>query len=429
MKKAVLVVPISILILAAIVLAVFTYGQSGKEEPSAVAEDVKQDDEAQEVQTRIVSSSGMAAGVFSLGPSGIGMEECSEGLCKTGEYYESLESTWANPDVVGVYVRLPWDSVHTDLDTFDFTTLDHELNKAVEYNKYVSLSFSAGNDDIPEWIFTEGGVTPYEFQDGGSNLEPGQCGTRMTLGDPTDEEYQKHYFDLIRAAGEHIQSEPEWLDSLAYFKISGANLYTHEFRLPNNCDPACEICNTEVWAEAGYTPEGIYQFVLNQMDVIQEVLPGKPMVYQLIQDGLPWINNEGDYLQADGTSSGDPVLRSVEQVEEIIRRGSEAYGPLFVVAHNGLGTMGRPNRWVINAGEKGQPTGFQTKNLGELSTPEELQMALENLWENTTAHYIEAYEQLIWEIGENGNELVPDSEAEINTLEEWNQQLQSRVEN
>ncbi|MEK7146107.1 MAG: hypothetical protein AAB802_02890, partial [Patescibacteria group bacterium] len=77
MKKAVLVVPISILILAAIVLAVFTYGQSGKEEPSAVAEDVKQDDEAQEVQTRIVSSSGMAAGVFSLGPSGIGSEECS----------------------------------------------------------------------------------------------------------------------------------------------------------------------------------------------------------------------------------------------------------------------------------------------------------------------------------------------------------------
>lgn len=399
---------------------------------------------APEIEQEIeIGTSRLYPGVYSLGPAEQGWEELNSGetcrdgetphfsingitLCKSGEFYESLESTWANPDIVGVYVRLPWDNVHEGPNRFNFSTLDHELEQAVKYGKYVSLSFSAGRGDIPEWIFEEGGVEAYEFQDGGSDLEAGQCGSRMTLGDPTDEEYQKHYFDLIRAVGEHIQERPEWFDAIAYFKISGANLYTHEFRLPKNCDAACEICNTEVWAEAGYTPEGIYQFVANQMDVIQEVLPGKPMMYQLIQDGLPWINNEGDYLQADGSSSGAPVIRSVEQVEEIIKRGSEAYGPLFVVAHDGLGTTKQPNRWVVQAGERGQPTAFQTRNLGDINTPAQLQMALENLWKNSTAHYLEAYEQIIWEIGNNDNVLVPDSESEINTLAEWNEQLQSR---
>ncbi len=400
-------------------------------------------------QNRVeLNTEGLVKGVFSLGPAEEGLVEtelskgeCPNGqsariksgdfgLCNLGQMYESMDSTWVNPDVVGVYVRIPWDEIHVapgaKSQSFDFTILDHEFEQAVKYGKFVSLSFSAGQDDIPTWLFKEGGVEALEFQDGGSQLEPGQCGSRMTLGDPTDDKYQQHYFEMIRGVGEYINSLPEWRERLAYFKISGANLYSHEFRLPNNCDPACDICNTEVWAKAGYTPDGIYAFVLNQMDVIQEVFPGTPMVYQLIQDGLPWINNQGDYLQADGTSSGAPVTRSVEQVEEIIRLGSEQYGPLFVVAHNGLGPTGKPNRWVTKAGKDGQPTGFQTRNLSDIYTTAQLQDTFENLWDNSTGHYLEVYEQLIWLAAQNDNQLVPENKSEINTLGEWTDLLQTR---
>ena len=354
----------------------------------------------------------LVGGVFSLGP--------------TEPPYQSQEATWDNPDIVGVYIRLPWDSVHKGPGSFDFSVLDHELEQAVNHGKYVSLSFSAGKDDIPDWVFARGGVTPYEFQDGGSQLEAGQCGAKMTLGNPTDEAYQARYFELLRGVGEHLKTKTEWYNALAYVKISGANLFTHEFRLPNSCNPGC-LCNTEVWARAGYTPEGIYAFVLNQMAVLQEVFPGKPMMFQLIQDGLPWVNDDGDYLLSNGKSSGGKLVRSAEQVEEIIARASEAYGPLFVVAHNGLQPDHTPNRWVTKAGKNGQPTAFQTTNLQDLSTPADLQTALENLWDNTSAHYVEAYERVLLEVQEQNNQLVPDSQAETNTLSEWNEKLQSRL--
>ncbi|MEK7183776.1 MAG: hypothetical protein AAB776_04045, partial [Patescibacteria group bacterium] len=165
-----------------------------------------------QIEPVTVEPEGLVPGIFSLGPAGDGFVEetlldgrCKNGdlpeasagesgLCAGGRAYESLDSTWANPDVVGVYVRLPWESIHkapgTKKTSFDFTILDHELNQAVKHQKRVMLSFSAGKGDLPDWLFTEGGVEPLQFQDGGSKLEAGQCGSRMTLGDPTDENYQ-----------------------------------------------------------------------------------------------------------------------------------------------------------------------------------------------------------------------------------------------
>lgn len=375
-------------------------------------------------------------GIFALGNDGQGWRETSvtacpanrmgnlvnadRVLCRAGEAYETLDSTWADPDVVGAYVRLPWSAVQlapgTDDDNFDFSALDRELDQAVRYGKKISLSFGAGADGTPLWL-REAGIQTYVFQDGGSDLAAGSCGRTMTLGNPTDLAYQAEYFNLIRKAGEHIQTTPDWFDAIAYFKISGANLFTHEMRLPNRCMPGC-ICNSEVWSEAGYTPEGMAAFVANQMAVIQEALPGKPMVYQVIQDGLPDIGN-------DGATTGSTVVRSTDQLDEILNQGSDAYGPLFVVAHNGLGTVVLPNPWVVRYGNQGQPTGFQTRNPSEIRSGASLQSALENLWDNTTAQYLEVYEEVLWKIRAQG-ELVDDSVTTTNTLAEWNDLLQTR---
>ncbi|HRH32515.1 MAG TPA: hypothetical protein PLK06_04290, partial [bacterium] len=102
-------------------------------------------------------------------------------------------------------------------------------------------------------------------------------------------------------------------------------------------------------------------------------------------------------------------------------------GPLFVVSHNGLGPDHEPNRWVIRAGKAGQPTLFQTMNLTKVQNTADLQATLENLWNNTDAHYLEVYQQILLEAEAQDGRLVPDTDAEVNTLQEWNEELQSRA--
>ena len=81
----------------------------------------------------------------------------------------------------------------------------------------------------------------------------------MTLGNPTEIAYQNRYFDLLRKVAAHIKSRADWYRALAYIKPSGANLFTHENRLPKRCTPGC-ICNTQLFAQHGYTPAGLYAF-------------------------------------------------------------------------------------------------------------------------------------------------------------------------
>ncbi len=394
----------------------------------------------------------LVTGVFSLGPYEEALvetqlastENCPNGmppnvrvggtgLCKVEDWNLSLDTTWANPDIVGVLVRLPWNQVQlapgTEDRNFDFTALDHELNQAVKYNKSMSLVISAGDRGTPDWLFTEGGVQGYDFEDSGDDLATDKCGLKLHLGNPTDPAYQQHYFDMLHKTFEHIKTRNEWVNALAYIKISGANLITSEARLPSRCKAGC-ICNTQVWAEAGYTPSGLHDFYLQQMDLIQQDLPGKYMGYMLIQGGWPKVNDQGDYEMANGQSSGGEIKGSGVQVTEFIGKASERFGDLFVVSHNGLGPIvtDRPNPWVLKAGEAGQPTTFQTQNNKKVPDPAALQETLENLWENSDAFMLEAYEDVLWEAYQNGNELVPDNQAETNTLAEWNEELRSRVE-
>ncbi len=83
----------------------------------------------------------------------------------------------------------------------------------------------------------------------------------MELGSPADPNYRLHYFNLLKAAARHIRERNAWYRALAYVKPSGANLFSHENRLPNNCEAQCEVCNPQVWAEQGdYTPTALYEF-------------------------------------------------------------------------------------------------------------------------------------------------------------------------
>jgi hypothetical protein len=298
-----------------------------------------------------------ASGIFTLGPDGPGSTIETAGapnstcdynqapdkvgrqyLCNTGELYATMDWTWQNPNFTGVFIRLRWDEVNPGPGVYDWTAMDREIEKAVRNGKLYSLSFKAGSKGTPQWIFDPAiaGATAVErltFRDAGDGEQPG-CGTLMDLGSPADPNYRRHYFALWQAAARHIRERNAWYRALAYVKPSGANLFSHENRLPKNCEPNCAICNPQVWAERGhYTPEALYEFYRQQTALLAAEFPDKDMSYALIQAGFPLVNDNGEYKEPLTL----PLPRGTEQTEQILAQGRKDHGLRFIVQHNGLG--------------------------------------------------------------------------------------------
>jgi len=403
-----------------------------------------------------------ASGIYTLGPDGEGFVIETRGmpnptcdylrspaqvgnqyLCPTGANYATMDWTWQNPNLTGVFIRLRWDEVNPALGVYDWTAMDREIEQAVRNGKLYSLSFKAGAKGTPQWIFDPAiaganVVKRLSFQD--DDDESG-CGVKMDLGSPADPNYRRLYFDLWKAAAQRIRSRNAWFRALAYVKPSGANLFSHENRLPNGCETGC-ICNPQVWAEqGGYTPKALYEFYSLQTAMLAAEFPGKEMSYQLIQAGFPLVNDNGEHKEPLTT----PLPRGSGQTEKILAQGRHDHGLRFIVQHNGLGPKpqdqvnpkppcpnegkhpavrpfggvgsGCPNRWVLEEGEAGQITGFQTNNANGVANAIELESTLQNAWDNSDAIFVEIYEQRFWEAEVGGPVLNP--RASGRTIADW----------
>jgi len=359
----------------------------------------------------------------------------SQMLCRSGAYEATLNDTWQDPSLSGVFIRLLWSDVQkapgTADSSFDFTVMDREITQAVKNGKVYSLGVKAGNDGTPAWLFTNG-ITELKLQDSGSS-DP-DCGPHMSLGNPTEPAYQNAYFDLLRKVAAHIKSRADWYRALAFIKVSGANLFSHENRLPKRCSPGC-ICNTQVFAQNGYTPNGLYAFYQAQADLLAAEFPGKTMNYALIQDGFPQVNNNGDYEKSDGTSSGGKLPGVTEQTQTIMDNGQAAHGLAFSVAHNGLQVKrsdncltnrngaGCPNKFVLQEGAEGQVTGFQTVN--DLAGSANTDSALQNALQNSQGIYVELYEDDFWEAVHQPNGVLDPFGSGL-TMSQWATEFQNR---
>lgn len=348
-------------------------------------------------------------GPFELRASGTGGH-----LCASGARGASMDSTWQDPAISGVFVQRLWRDVHLGPGRFDFDALDVELEQAVRNGKLYSLAFGAGRNGTPPWIFELGGVPRLTLQDQPSNPSiPTDCGPLMDLGPPFDLLYQTHYFELLSAVAQHIKSRADWYRALAYIKPSGANLFTNENRLPKACEPNC-ICNTAVWSEAGYTSTRLQAFYTVQANLMAREFPGKTLSYQVIQAGFPRINADGGYVGLDGVlTAGAAEIGGVAQTQAILDEGQALYGLLFASQHNGLqpdpghdclsNDTGCPQPMVVNEGREGQLIAFQTQNIQEITTNEQLESAFENAWNHSTAGMVEIYEERAWEARIDGN--------------------------
>ncbi len=384
-------------------------------------------------------------------------------LCRAGVFQATMDTTWQNPNLTGVFIRLLWNQVQiapgaADAN-FDFSILDREVQKAVDNGKVFSLGIRAGSDGTPDWIFSTdatgaprpgggGGVARLALQDFGDDDNSG-CGVKMDLGSPTDLNYQKHYFDVLTKVAGRIKTRADWYRALAYIKPSGANLFTHENRLPKFCTPGCAICNPQVFAQHGYTPSGLYAFYRNQADLLRAQFPRKALSYALIQAGFPKVNETGGWEQSDGSSSnGLPLPSGTEQTERILTNGRIDHGSFFAVQHNGLGPVppprtclnegvhpvrapfvpdgaGCPNRWVLQSGIDGFPTtitGWQTSNAQKVGTPGQLDGTFQNALSNSDGSFEEIYEERFWEAINTNQGTLPSGK----TIGAWSEEFHSR---
>ncbi len=301
----------------------------------------------------------------------------------------TLDTTWSNPDLTGIIIRINWSDIQIDnqgVIEFRWDDLDREMNKAVTNGKLFTLDVRAAKAGTPTWIFNNyagpaapGPVTPLTFKDWGSEASPpgNNCGFDFTLGSPMDTNYRDLYVAMISAMAAHVASDSRWFQALAHVKISGSNLLSSEARLPKRCydgngDGVLDtvgrddcLCNSKTWAEeADYTPDGLYQYYRVVGNTIYNAFyQRKSMGYQLIQDGFPRVesetNFEGDSLQdqqlnnlADppGVTSDD--LGRTIQTETILQEGRDGRfidplgalndlvaGKLFVPQHSGIGRL------------------------------------------------------------------------------------------
>ncbi len=350
---------------------------------------------------------------------------------------------WDEPGFSCVYLRLEWDRVQPDPETFEWAELDGWMNAAVSSGKYFGVSVKAGQSSTPRWLFDprlgSRACVPIDFE------VPN--GT-MRMGLPWDANYQGWYFGMTRALARHIRSNNGWWQRLSSVRVSGANYHSSEARVPNRerGQPTMKggvvrrppivpcVADRVVWERAGYTPEKIYAFYREQRNVLLESFPGKDICFQLIQDGWPHAN-------ADDPSNR-PVL--TEQAQRIIREGRAHIGNRWIVQHLGIlptpdgefpatgwhpitaikprgdgpgqfrwAGSGFPNSWALEAGIDGSPTAWQTMNTVKAR---EVESAIENAWCHSDGIWIEVYPETVQHAYEAGS--VPLSPGGC-TIAQW----------
>lgn len=389
---------------------------------------------------------GYRSTLFTCWPTSEVMRIGNERLCTGGGYQSTMATTWEDPTIDGVFIRLRWSDLNPGPGVYDFTILDREVDQAVTHGKLYSLGIKAGGpafagerSGTPDWIFSTnpdgtvragGGVTRLHFVDHGGGPNEVKPGNPMDLGDPGEQAYRTLYFDTLSAVAEHLLERADRFRALAYIKLSGANLFTHENRLPGHC-PSANRCSPATWASAGYTPDELYVFYDQQGWRLDEELPTKTLSYALIQAGFPIVSNAGAYLDSTGAVVGPvvpPLPGDIEQTNHIINEGQDDHGERWAVQHNGLGPDLAPNDLVVREGGEGQPTGFQTNNPDKVRNSVELDDTLTNLEATSDGVFLEIYEQRLWEASrKNGGVLDPSKPVLLQrTLRDWSDLLYAR---
>jgi hypothetical protein len=264
----------------------------------------------------------------------------------------SLDSTWSDPAIQGVFLRLDWNAMNPSYGSYDWSLLDGELTKAVKNGKTVTVGIRVGGNSIPGWAFstgdpTLGPVKKVELRDwgtGGDSIPNGSCGFKYAVASPSDLAFKALFKKALADMAAHIREDQRRFSVLAGVKVTGLGMATLENRLPSRCnvavadatlgdtgtqghivsmastdlttgvvfdaryrdvaDPAfgriedvskC-VCNPQVLQNAGYKPSVLQAFYSEIETTIHDSFGYKQQVYMSISAGFPQIGETGRFL-------------------------------------------------------------------------------------------------------------------------------------
>ncbi len=180
---------------------------------------------------------------------------------RNGDFAKAL----AVPGVDGVGVHVEWSEISPALKTYDFTTIDRQIEAARSHHLAVELAVAAGQG-TPKWLFAPPplglGLQRLDFKityHGGT--EPCQD---VSMPPPWDPRYQEAFADMLAQLSRHLH-ETGYDRDVSAIKLTGMNTLTEELALPSerpeestNPNP-CVSHSPGIWAGAGYRPSLVVQ--------------------------------------------------------------------------------------------------------------------------------------------------------------------------
>jgi hypothetical protein len=267
-----------------------------------------------------------------------------------------LDTTWADPGVQGVFVRLSWNQLQPEgYDRYDWSALDRALAQAVRHGKHVTLGVRTGGNSIPGWVFTSGHpqlgraqlLRLRDWGTGADSTPDGNCGAETLHASPADAAFKALFNKALADLATHVRADARRYAMVTGIKVTGLGQHTLENRLPKRCNIALRntalgdtgtqgrivsvdspslsspifeskyldtanaatgrvndvakcVCNPQVLAAAGYKPSTVVSFYNEVAATLRAGFGHRQLIYMNISDGFPRVGEagrfEGDHL-------------------------------------------------------------------------------------------------------------------------------------
>lgn len=290
-----------------------------------------------------------------------------------------------NPYIDGLAIRATWEAIEPVHGQYDWTFLDAAFEQARASGKKASLSTTAGMR-TPDWVYQEG-TERFTYID--PNPYHNTFCTRVTIPVPYDPIFLNRWKEFILAVGSRYGNDPV----LRKIRLSGINAATVELILPHKRGlpiPNCDKTSDDItkWINKGYTASLIKNTWLDIAKTFQTAFPNKAISTAFVSDGLPEINDMGQYD------------KTLDLNQEIIDLGATKLSAVFIPENHGLSAFWDYN--LIKTTVPNSVTGYQMlwfvtgdatyrMNNGEIGDPQTIFLDAVKTGINAGGSYLEIY--------------------------------------
>lgn len=152
------------------------------------------------------------------------------GVYCLGNSFSEAELT--NPNVTGLALRVHWEDIEPRRGVYDWSSLDANIQKAIAYNKKISIRVSAGQY-TPGWV----------YEDGAEAFNYTEDGVSKTMPIPWDLIYLADWIQVIRDLGYRYRNLPNLVTVHITGPAEGGEMHLGDKG------------NQSAWMEAGYSDQ------------------------------------------------------------------------------------------------------------------------------------------------------------------------------